>query len=75
MWPWPDFDLKVKLKVDLLKSSDISFDLSRRDKHDGTNSFLISLKPDKLSAKNQYKEIFEILAPGGPIFGRIQKLS
>ena len=46
--PWPE----VKFKVDLLRSSDISFDSSRRDKLDGTKSFLLSWKLKKLFAKH-----------------------
>ena len=32
-----DLDVRSNVKVDLWRSKDIPFDLSRRDKHDGTN--------------------------------------
>ena len=45
-----DYYLMSRSRVGLLRSFDMSFDSSRRDKHYRTNGFLLSLKLDKLFA-------------------------
>ena len=57
-----DLDLRSNFKIDLLRSSDIPFDSSRRDKHDGAIVIALACEYQKLFAKTLLLEnnIFEI---------------
>ena len=57
-----DLDLRANFKIDLLRSNDIPFEPSRREKHDGIKIILLGCIIKKLSPKTCFpkNEVFDL---------------
>ena len=62
-----DLDLRSRSRIDLSRSNHISFDSSRRGKHDGAIIFALTLKTTELLAKQNLGKFWHFWPLGAKI--------